>query len=38
MTEQEYYKYKKIKYENILKNLKKDIDKSIKVCYNNYRK
>lgn len=37
MTEKQFYKYKKLKYKNILKNLKKTIDKSIKVWYNNYR-
>ena len=29
-----YYEYKRIKYQNILKNLQKPIDKSEKVCYN----
>lgn len=38
MNEQEFYKYKKIKYENILKELKKSIDKETKVCYNKYIK
>ena len=37
MTEREFYQYKRKKYENILKELKKSIDKSIKVWYNNYR-
>jgi hypothetical protein len=38
MTEYErmYYEYKRIKYENILKELKKSIDKQNKVCYNKY--
>lgn len=31
MTDKEFYKYKKIKYENILKELKKTIDKPKKV-------
>ena len=31
MTEREFYQYKRKKYENILKELKKSIDKSIKV-------
>ena len=29
-----YYEYKRIKYENILKNSQKTIDKSTEVCYN----
>ena len=29
-----YYEYKRIKYQNILKNSQKTIDKSENVCYN----
>ena len=29
-----YYEYKRIKYQNILKNSQKTIDKSTEVCYN----
>lgn len=29
-----YYEYKRIKYENILKNSQNFIDKSKEVCYN----
>lgn len=29
-----YYEYKRLKYENILKNFQKPIDKSTEVCYN----
>lgn len=32
-----YYEYKRKKYEEILKNLKKSIDKLKKVWYNNNR-
>ena len=34
MHEKLYYNYKRIKYENILKNYKKGIDKPNKMCYN----
>lgn len=36
--EKDYYKYKQIKYEKILKNLQKTLDKSTKVWYNKYTK
>ena len=36
MSEKQFYEYKKIKYENILKELKKSIDKPKEVCYNKY--
>lgn len=34
--EKNFYEYKRIKYENILKELKKSIDKFPKLCYNKY--
>ncbi len=36
MTEHQrlYYKYKALKYQNILKNYQKGIDKSNEMCYN----
>ena len=34
MNEKAYYTYKRLKYENILRNYQKSIDKPNEMCYN----